>query len=160
MVIRRFLVIVLMVLFLTGCSQNSSNFIYEPDKIDMIKIQEVNESNSAVDYPPIEDLSTIKKIITLIDNIEVKKLSPSEEAKILNNGKKLQQGGNYFILLINTKENDLTKSLYGALIVLKEGKLIFTDPKTMSGKQRTVSYIAANDASDIVGELLKIIENR
>ncbi|GLI18812.1 hypothetical protein TSYNTROPHJE_06250 [Tepidanaerobacter syntrophicus] len=160
MVIRRFLVIVLMVLFLNGCSQNSSNFIYEPEKIDMIKIQGVNESNSAVDYPPIEDLSTIKKIITLIDNIEVKKLSPSEEAEILNNGKKLQQGGNYFILLINTKENDPTKSLCGALIVLKEGRLIFTDPKTMSGKQRTVSYIAVNDVSDIVGELLKIIENR
>lgn len=160
MVIRRFVVIVLMVLFLTGCNQNSSNLVYDSDKIDMIKIQRVNESNSAVNYLSVKDSSKIKRIITLIDNIEVRKLSPSEEAKILDNGKKLQQDGNYFISLINTKESNPAKSLYGSLIILKEGELIFIDLKTMADKQRTVSYIAVNDVSDIGGELLKIIENR
>lgn len=72
----------------------------------------------------------------------------------------MQQDGNYFISLINTKENNLSKSLYGFLVILKEGKLIFTDVKTMTGKQRTVSYIPVDDVSDTVEELLKIIENR
>ncbi|MCR4431931.1 MAG: hypothetical protein NUV45_13055 [Tepidanaerobacteraceae bacterium] len=61
MVIRKLLIILLMVLLLTGCSQNSSNLIYNKEKIDMIDIQGVNESNSAVDYPSIEDLPTIKR---------------------------------------------------------------------------------------------------
>lgn len=159
MVIRKLLIILLMVLLLTGCSQNSSNLIYNKEKIDMIDIQGVNESNSAVDYLPIEDLSTIKKILSLIDNIEVRKLSSSEENKILDNGKKMQQKGNYFILLNNTKETSPAKSLCGLLIILKEGKLIFPDIKTMPGKQRTVSYIPVEDVSDTVDELLKIIEN-
>lgn len=72
----------------------------------------------------------------------------------------MQQDGNYFISLINTKENNPSKSLYGFLVILKEGKLIFTDVKTMTGKQRTVSYIPVDDVSDTVEELLKIIENR
>ncbi|AYO30311.1 hypothetical protein D2962_06475 [Biomaibacter acetigenes] len=161
MVIRKLLIILLMVLFLTGCSQNSSNLIYNKEKIDMIDIQGVNESNSAVDYPSIQDLSTIKKILSLIDNIKVRKLSPSEENKILDNGKKMQQKGNYFIsFLDNTKETSPAKSLCGLLIILKEGKLIFSDIKTMTGKQRTVSYIPVDDVSDTVDELLKIIENR
>jgi hypothetical protein len=95
----------------------------------------------------------------LIDNIEVRKLSPDEENNILANGKKMQQKGNYFISLNNTKETSPAKSLCG-LLILKEGKLIFPDIKTMTGKQRTVSYIPVDDVSDIVQELLKIIENR
>jgi len=158
MVIRKFLAIILMALFLTGCSQNSSNLIYNKEKIDMIDTQGVNESNSAVDYPSIKDLSTIKNILSLIDNIEVRKLSPSEENRIID-GKKMRQEGNYVISLNNTKETSAAKSLCGLLVILKEGKLIFPDIKTMPGKQRTVSYIPVDDVSVTVDELLKIIEN-
>jgi len=45
------------------------------------------------------------------------------------------------------------------LIVLKEGKLIFIDVKTMMGKQRTVSFLPAEDQTETAKELLEIIES-
>lgn len=79
---------------------------------------------------------------------------------ILGDGKKMREKGNYIVQLTNSNERDYRKSLTGMLIVLKEGKLIFIDVKTMTGKQRTVSYLPIEDQTETVKELLKIIENR
>jgi PBP1b-binding outer membrane lipoprotein LpoB len=153
------MIILLTALFLTGCSQNSSAFIYNPEKIDTVEIQGVDDSGAAIDFPPVKDPSKVDKVVGLIRNIKVRKLSPEEEMNILDYGKKMLEKGNYFVRLTNSNERDYRKSLSGMLIVLKEGKLIFFDIKTMTGKQRTVSYLPTEDQTETVKELLKIIES-
>src|SRR5690625_4916593 len=157
--VRSNLVFVLLImLIITGCSHStySSDFIYDAEKIDMIKIQGVSKSNSIDDYS-LEDLSTIKKILSLVDNIEVIRLGANEEVNVLDSGKKLQQYGNYILSLTNTKENDSKESLCGVIVVLEEGKLIFTDIKTITDGKRTISYISTGDVSNIVKDRKSVV---
>jgi len=133
MLFRRLMIVLLIALLLTGCNKNSSSLIYNPEKIDTVDIQGVDNSKAAVGFPSIKDPSKINKVISLIRDIKVRKLSPQEEMNILDNGKKMLEKGNYIVQLTNSNERDYKKSLSGMFIVLKEGKLIFIDPKTMTG---------------------------
>ncbi|MHB1127080.1 MAG: hypothetical protein ACYC2T_09005 [Bacillota bacterium] len=146
-------------LFLFSCGTeietlSSSILINNPSEINTIEIK-IPTKNGTATQINIKDPSDIENLVSLVMNLQVKKLSAREEIKILNQGKKLVEG--YFIDFQN--KDDYKMETLGLIILLpQDDVLMFQDLKSMNSAQRTISYIPVDNQSEIVKNIDSIVE--
>lgn len=157
------LIIFLMLVFsvIYGCSNevqktlSSSTLIYDKEKIDAIRFQDTRTSRE------INDANKAKKLVSLLQNIEVVKLSLEEQKQLFQNDKVLSNENSYLISLITLseeQEEDL-KWLKGLIAVLKDDRLIFYDTRTMKGSQITQAFITKEKHPAKFAEILEITKS-
>jgi len=153
------LMIIIMVLS-TGCGQSASELIRNVDDIDAIEIRGVSEEDpsSELELRPITQKAKVNEIVELVSAIKVRKLSLNEKNEMLKNNEILRQPGNYTIIFKSDKEKD-EKSASGILVILDDGTLIITDPKTINGSKTGVSYIPLKDQGEVGKILLETVKS-
>jgi|GEM_PF-5291004 len=155
--------LLLVALFPVGCGASGNN---EPDgdfnsnqfiaadglPVEEIKVEGATADGMGYDAAIVRDPQKIQAAVQLLSDIKLKQLSPDEEIAIMDNGKKVLEGDNYFIILKNSE------GIAGTVFALsEEGLIMVADIATMTGDARTVSYININAETETVGELLDIL---
>ena len=147
---KRKLLIVLfaMIILLSGCSVNSKSISSEElissdlNDIDLLQVDRNQETFFSSD----KDL--IKSIYTSCSGIQMKKLSPTEENKLMKDIKAL--GSVIFI----SKHKPV-----GSLLLFKTGDIYMPDMLTATGKARTQSYIHVKLDKEKVDGIMKLLES-
>ncbi|MCB8817053.1 hypothetical protein [Desulfosporosinus shakirovi] len=141
---------ILSLLLLLGCNRDAE--VLTTDKInpiDKLQITEMIIENSKVGNITVSDKNIINQTIIDLAKVKVVKLSPEQEIALMDNGERVLQESTYIITLEN--DSHIIKS---SAVLLSEKELILNDVKTMSGNDRTVSYLNIDDE-----ETLKYVNN-
>lgn len=133
------IMILLVIMVTSGCSSKTyaANAInpFENSKISSVLITKGGSQKE------LTDTDLITKIIANLDMVTVKKLSPKEEGKILDNGNALKRDTTVIIQLFNKGESQPQSFA----ILLSENVLVEPDVKSMQSSKRTISYVNVDD---------------
>ena len=148
---RKLLIILIaMIIILNGCSVNSKSISSEDLIVtDLSVIESLQvETNQTTETVFTSDKNLIKSIYTSCSGIQMKKLSPTDENKLMKDMKIL--GSVNFIS---------SQKPVGTLLIFKSGDIYMPDLLTATGKGRTQSYIHVKLDKEKVGEIMKLLEN-
>lgn len=144
----------------TGCNNNESKLLQSnqfiksnEDEVNFIQVQGANDNGIGITVAKIEDKDKIKKVVELLSDLKIKKLSLKEQNDILDDGKKLSKAGNYAITL------ESNSKIVGEVIVLyDEEKILFYDIDTITGdNNKSVSYIGSGKENDKVKTIMNVL---
>ncbi len=144
----------------TGCNNNESKLLQSnqfiksnEDEVNFIQVQGTNDNGIGITVAKIEDKDKIKKVVELLSDFKIKKLSLKEQNDILDDGKKLSKAGNYAITL------ESNSKIVGEVIVLyDEEKILFYDIDTITGdNNKSVSYIGSGKENDKVKTIMNVL---
>ncbi|MHB8126956.1 MAG: hypothetical protein ACYDEJ_15220 [Desulfitobacteriaceae bacterium] len=149
------LLIVLLMIITTGCTAKtySTNQI---NPVDQAKIHAVRSSMKPSYQAEFADAALIRNIIDNLNDVQVKKLSPAEEAKVLGNGSVMNKDSIIILELID-EQGGKTQSF---AVLLSDNQLLLSDAKTMQSSERTVSYLNNNDEASLkaVQEIYRLLK--
>ena len=162
---RKYILLVLLLLLATlmfGCGSgskvsSSTDLVYDPEKIDHVSIQ--TTSNSITETMEITNKEKVRDIVSLVSNIEVSELSAKEEKELFKDGEGWEKSVELIISLNSNEDKDNSlQAIKGLVTILTDGNLMFSDPKTFEGTQRTISYITSEKQTLIINEMLSVIK--
>lgn len=152
--IKKITIIFLSFFIIVGCTKEPLKIgqILSLDKTIIMNLDISQPDNNTIS---ISDRVVIDKVVDDLNNINVQKLSASEEANILNNGKVLGKHTTYGFDLLENKD----KQTYIMFYLLSEKELVVVNEKP-ANTLRSISYLNLSDqvSLDIVSSLYKLIK--
>lgn len=152
--IKKITIVFLSFVIIVGCTKEPLKIgqILSLDKTIIMNLDISQPDNNTIS---ISDRVLIDKVIDDLNNINVQKLSASEEANIFNNGKVLGKDTTYGFDLLENKD----KQTYIMFYLLSEKELVVVNEKP-ANTLRSISYLNLSDqvSLDIVSSLYKLIK--
>lgn len=141
---KRLLLMIIVISFLmitTGCGATEVVSTSKVNPIEKGEIHVVIINKGSSYQEKFTDTKMISEIIDNLNNVKVKKLSKTEDNKALDNGNALTKESTITLYLL-PDNNSQPKS---TAILLSEKELYLPDVKSMTGNNRTISYLNDND---------------
>jgi hypothetical protein len=132
--------------FAAGCAAKTATYpANQINPVDQASTQAVRISQNPSYQEEFTDSDLIGQLIANLQHVQVRKLSPAEEVKILDNGSVMKKDSTITLELLKA-QGGLAQSF---AVLLSPTELLLSDVKTMASSERTVSYLSAGDETTL-----------